>query len=195
MIDFYLTMRFVVLFLVAIWLLAVISLHFLKPDFTPNNHTCSEYAIGKFGFIMNIAFFAMAIANILLAFSFIHKNNIFTGVLFAIIALGFIGLGIFRADLTISDIPETTTGRIHLLFGFIAMFTINVLTFILAGKEIADIVLWILASICAASFIVFVISSNIEAPVFFGIAQRIYLSIATIWFLYIAIKLDVFNTE
>jgi hypothetical protein len=186
-------MEFVIPFFVAIWLLAIILLHFLKPDFTPYNHTCSEYAIGKFGFIMNIAFFSMATANILLAFSFIQKNNIFIGVLFGFIALGFIGLGIFRADLTISDTPETTTGKIHLLFGFIAMLTINVLSFVLAGKEKTDIALWILASICVASFIVFVISSNIEAPVFFGIAQRIYISILTIWFLYIAIKLDVFN--
>jgi hypothetical protein len=186
-------MEFVILFFVAIWLLAIILLHFLKPDFTPCNHTCSEYAIGKFGFIMNIAIFSMATANILLAFSFIQENNVFIGVLFSFIASGFIGLGIFRADLTVSDSPETTTGRIHLLFGFIAMLTINVLSFVLAGKEQTDIALWILASICVASFTVFVISLNIKAPVFFGIAQRIYISVLTVWFLYIAIKLDVFN--
>ena len=181
--------EFVILFFVVIWLLAIILLHFLKPDFTPYNHTCSEYAIGRFGFIMNIAFFAMAAASILLAFSFIQNSSIFIGILFGLIALGYIGLGIFRADLTISDTPETTTGRIHLLFGLIAMLTINVLSFVLASKVQTDIALWILASICVVSFIIFIISINIETPIFFGIAQRIYLSIATIWFLYFAIKL------
>ena len=187
------TTEFAIIFFVAIWFLAIIVLHFLKPDFTPYIHTCSEYAIGKFGFIMNIAFFSMATANILLAFSFIQKDNIFIGILFGFIALGFIGLGIFRADLTISDTTETTTGRIHLFFGFISMLTINILSFVLADKEKTDIVLWILASICVASFIFFIISINMKTPVFFGIAQRVFISITTIWFLYIALKLDVFN--
>ena len=184
-----LNLKFIIILFVSIWLLAIILLHFLKPCFTPYNHTCSEYAIGKFGFIMNIAFFSMGIANILLAFNFLQKNNIFIGVLFIIIALGFIGLGIFKADLTISDTSETTTGRIHLLFGFIAMLTINIATFVLANKRNG----WILASICAVSFIIFIISLNIKAPMFFGIAQRIFIFIMTIWFFYVAIKLDVIN--
>jgi hypothetical protein len=178
-------MKYIILSFVAVWFLGVFSLHFLKPDFTPFNHTCSEYAIGKFGFIMNISFFALATANVLLAVRFM-KENIFVGVLFAVIALGFVGLGIFRADLTISDTPETTGGRIHLLFGFIAMFTVNVATFVLAGKN-ADVALWISAGVCAASFITFIISMNIKTPVFFGIAQRVFMFAMTIWFGYVSI--------
>jgi hypothetical protein len=176
-------LKYIIVSFVAIWFFAVLSLHFLKRDFTPNNHTCSEYANGKFGFIMVIAFFAMASANILLSVEFI-QNNKFIGVLFAVIALGFIGLGIFRADLTISDTPETTKGRIHLLFGSIAMLTIIIAAFVLASRN-KDVVSWILASICIISFINFIISMNIKKPVFFGIAQRIFLFIVTIWFLYV----------
>jgi len=143
---------------------------------------------------MVIAFFAMAIANILLAFCSIQKSDIFIGILFAIIAVGYIGLGTFIADITISDTPETTAGKIHLFFGFIAMLTINITTFVLASKIKSDVALWIFAISCIISFIIFIVSMNIKSPVFFGIAQRIYLSIATIWFFYITIKMDIFRT-
>jgi hypothetical protein len=182
-------MNFIICGFVAFWFLCLFLLHFLKSDFTPYNHTCSEYANGQFGFIMNIAFFALAITNILLAIKFIKQNNIFMGVLFCIIAVGFIGLGIFKADITISTDKETTQGRIHLLFGFIAMFTINIATFVLASKNI-DIVLWLFASVCVASFVLFIITMNIKAPVFFGISQRIFMAIFTAWFFYVAFNLQ-----
>jgi hypothetical protein len=176
---------FIILF-IAIWFLSLLSLHFLKKDFTPYNHTCSEYANGKLGFIMNIAFFAMAIANILFAVRF-WNNNLFVGVLFAVIAVGFIGLGTFKADIIISN-KETAMGRIHLLFGFIAMLAINIATFALASQN-SDILLWIFAWIVVLSFLFFVISLNIKTPICFGIAQRVFMLIITIWFCYAAIKL------
>jgi hypothetical protein len=44
--------------------------------------------------------------------------------------------------MTISDTPETTKGRIQLLFGSIAMFTIIISAFDLATRN-KDIMLWI----------------------------------------------------
>jgi hypothetical protein len=68
------------------------------------------------------------------------------------------------------------------------MITINIATFILASKN-NDIMLWIFAGLCIISFITLIISLAIETPVFFGIAQRVFLFMVTIWFLYVSIRI------
>ena len=176
-------MQTIIFFFIGLWIFLLVLLHFLKTDFEPHNHTCSEYAIGKYGTLMNIAFYSMMIANILIAINFWSKNTV-TSILFIIVALGYLGLGVWKADLTISTEKETMAGKLHLLAGFITMVFTIVLTFVLANKN-TDITLWIFAISSLISWLGFIVTMNIKKPIIFGISQRLFLLIITIWILYI----------
>ena len=179
-------MNIIILFFVCLWLFSIVLLHFLKADFTPHNHTCSEYVIGKFGFIMNIAFYSMMIANILIAINFWSKN-IITSILFIVVAIGYLGLGVWKADLTISDEKETKMGRCHLLAGFTSTVFTIVLTFVIASQNTCSI-LWIFAICSLISWLGFAATMNIKKPVIFGISQRLFLLIITIWTICITVS-------
>ena len=179
-------MNTIILFFVCLWLFSLVALHFLKVDFKPYNHTCSEYAIGKFGFIMNIAFYSMMIANILIAVDF-WSRNILISILFIIVAVGYLGLGIWKADLTISTEKETKKGRLHLLAGFITMIFTIVLTFVISNQNTDNILCFF--SFCSVmSWIGFIVTMNIKKPIIFGISQRLFLLIITIWTVYITVN-------
>ena len=178
-------MNAIILFFICLWLFLLALLHFLKKDFKPNNHTCSEYAIGKFGFIMNIAFYSMMIANVLIAINFWGKN-IITSILFLIVAIGYLGLGTWKADLTISTEKETKVGRMHLLAGFISMLFTIILAFVIAIQN-TDNILCIFAFCSLISWLGFIATMNIKKPIIFGIAQRLFILIITIWTIYITV--------
>ncbi len=159
----------------SIWLILLILLHFLKSDFKPNSHTCSEYAIGKYGWLMQIAFFSMAFSYLLISIN-LHS------VLFGIACLGWIGLGVWKADFTLQQIGEKATkqGRLHLLFGLIAMISIDILAFVIPISYLAWFIL--------LSHIAFIVSMNIKKPIIFGIIQRIYILLITFWTIIIMMK-------
>jgi hypothetical protein len=172
-------MNLVAMAFILLWFALLVLLHFLKPNFNPSSHTCSEYAIGKFGFLMQIAFFAMAAGNLLIAILFWQSKTVAT-ILFSVVSLGFVGLGIWRADLTISEEKETTAGKLHLLSGFVAMVLIDVLSVVFAAQY-QSILLVTLAALIIASHIAFIASMNIMRITVFGIAQRVYIALITIW--------------
>ena len=175
----------IIMVFVVIWLFLLVILHFLTANFKPHNHTCSEYAIGKFGFLMNVAFFSMMIANALLAKEFWSKQSI-TSILFLIVAVGYFGLGIWKADLTISTEKETKNGKLHLLAGFITMLFTIVLSFVIASQN-KNRFLWIFSFCSLISWLGFIVTMNIKKPIIFGIAQRIYIFIISIWTIYISV--------
>jgi Protein of unknown function (DUF998) len=46
---------------------AVIILHFLRPEYNPVNHAVSNYAVGPYGYLMTAAFYALALSVFALA--------------------------------------------------------------------------------------------------------------------------------
>jgi hypothetical protein len=102
----------------ALSLLLIIALHVLKPEFDPSWRFLSEYANGRFGWVMRLSFFSMAIscASLFLAI----RANVRTlagkiGLVFLLAA--FVGLtmaGMFAMDL-ITTPPDQVTqeGSFH----------------------------------------------------------------------------------
>ena len=105
-----------------LWGLIIIYLHFIKPQLDPATHTVSEYARSPNGWIMQIAFYSMAVSCLALA----HAGRLYLPpegvVLLAIIGVGFAGAGIFVTDAHfITEGELSTHGRLHIAFASIVI--------------------------------------------------------------------------
>lgn len=110
------------------FIVILILLHFLKPEFDPSWRMISEYAIGQHGWLMHLAFllFAAACVGVFVALrSQISTRGGKIGLGFLIAtAVGFTIAGIFASDpITISQDQATTSGQLHGLgfLGILAM--------------------------------------------------------------------------
>lgn len=105
----------------------LIALIFIRPDLDPSWHTISEWAIGRFGWIMIVAFLisATSYGSLFVAIkSQVHSalGKIGLGLLL-ICFVCTVGVGIFRTE-PMPITPQkglTTTGALHVLFGTSAL--------------------------------------------------------------------------
>jgi hypothetical protein len=77
--------------------LLVALLHVVRPEFRPSNRMMSEYAMGRPGYVMRVAFYALAAAC---ASTAIGLGLWAAGILFALLAVGALGAGLFVTDPT-----------------------------------------------------------------------------------------------
>ena len=73
---------------VVTFVLLLLLLHFVKSELDPSWHFISEYEIGKYGWIMQFAFLALALGNVAL---FVAIRNCMTGLLRRIGSFLFLG--------------------------------------------------------------------------------------------------------
>jgi hypothetical protein len=99
----------------------LIVLIFLRPDLDPSWHTISEWAIGRYGWLMSGAFLISA-ASYGALFVMLRSQlqgtmgRIGLGVLLVCV-IGSIGVGIFTTDPMPLHDPLSTTGKLHVIFG------------------------------------------------------------------------------
>ena len=108
------------------FVLLLLLLHFVKSELDPSWHFISEYEIGKHGWIMQVAFLALAIGNVAL---FVAIRNCMKGLLgrigsflFLVGTAGTVLGGIFITD-PINTAPEAVTmsGNLHNLGGALGL--------------------------------------------------------------------------
>jgi len=96
------------------------SLHFLEPEFDPTWRFISEYELGNFGWMMSLAFVAIAVSLISAGVAiFSRVRNVTGGIGLVIILLGAIGLTLaafFKTDPIFTPQDElTSSGQMHVL--------------------------------------------------------------------------------
>ena len=106
----------------ATFLLLLIVLHFIKPEFDQFWRFISEYAIGDFGWLMVIAFLSLALSYVALFIAIRPQVQTLGGriglVLLLISATGLFMAGIFTTDpITADKDSVTTSGMLHSLGG------------------------------------------------------------------------------
>lgn len=101
-------------------------LHLLKPDLDPSWHFISEYAIGKYGFLMSLAFLSLSTSYVGLFMTLRGHLPTIGGriglVLLLASALGLALGGLFTTDPLLTPPDQmTTSGKLHGLGGAIGM--------------------------------------------------------------------------
>ncbi len=189
---------FVAAIAAVLWLTILAVLHAIKPELKPSVHMMSEYARKPKGWMMQAAFFCVAISCYVLAlamWSYVSHAGV---ILLVMVGLGFSGAGAFVTDPLVRNGPATKSGTLHNLFSFIAipLFPVmaTVLSINMAHSTIwASIRAWLpgLSVLTWAGFIGFIGSpiyallTHKRAPT--GYLQRFMVLTYTVWLIVAAI--------
>lgn len=100
----------------------LILLHFLKPENDPSWRMISEYQIGRYGWLMQLAFFSWSLGIFGLASELWHHTSTIADILLLVIAVSILGAGIFvTAPITTPNESQNRASRLHTLFGAITI--------------------------------------------------------------------------
>src|ERR687897_2471199 len=104
----------------------LVALHFIKPGLDPSWHFISEYAIGRYGWMMVLAFLSLALSYISLFVAIRSQLQTIVGriglALRLVSALGLTIAEIFTTDpITVSEEAVTTEGTLHNLGGTLGL--------------------------------------------------------------------------
>jgi Protein of unknown function (DUF998) len=120
----------------AVFLVLLVVLYFLEPEFNPP-HLISEYELGRFGWLMSLAFFTLAIASLFLVralWSDIQTRGGRVGMWWlALVGVGYIGAGIFAPNP--ASIVES---RVHGLSGLVVILSSPIVFTLLARTLIRN---------------------------------------------------------
>jgi Protein of unknown function (DUF998) len=121
---------------VTVFLLLLIVLHFLEPEFNPP-HFISEYELGRFGWLMSLAFFCLGMGSLCLLLALWSdlqtKGGRIGRWLLLLVSIAYIGAGVFAPDP--SSIAES---RLHGLSGIVVIFSSPVAFTLLWRSVIRD---------------------------------------------------------
>src|SRR5687768_17196097 len=117
------------------FVVAIVILHFLRPDLNPINRPTSEYALGPYGFLMTTAFFSMSVASLSLVIGLYKGISPPARSRIGLILLGIWGVGVLVAMSFPID-PEgterTITGTIHRINGPLVFLSLTVGTILVS---------------------------------------------------------------
>jgi hypothetical protein len=104
----------------------LVALHLLEPEFGPP-HLISEYELGRFGWLMSIAFFLLGAASLTLAHALWSglPRNLERGALswLVLIGMAYFSAGIFRTNPAPTDQMSQVANLLHGISGMIVIFS------------------------------------------------------------------------
>lgn len=178
----------------AVFVAVALTFHFVQPELHPLRRFISEYAAGRAGWLLNIAFFAFALGLAALTAVFGRlldppARTRVGGTLFGVSALGIFASGLFNSDLQGADV--TGEGLVHDLAGFVAFFSLLPGAIVVSRRLVRaerlrgryrrlDLLAWLLVPLFAAMLFVFEPSGMV------GLGQRIFLCGVFAWLLTVA---------
>jgi hypothetical protein len=190
---------------IVLYLVIVLALHGLSPEFSPITQFISEYGRGTYGWLASIAFFAQGLSAILLGISFWRTLSrpglsivglvllLISGVLFFLFAF-------FPVDPD-PQAPTTLAGAIHFWAGMAFFVLGGLFPLLLAlrfkNDERIKSIYTPALGLGIAAFVVdalgFVLSGaglSLE-----GLTQRVFFSLVSAWMLLTALRLAASSTE
>jgi hypothetical protein len=183
---------------VSCFAILIIILHFLRPDINSIQRPTSEYAVGKYGYLMTIAFFCMSLATFMLVIS-LNKGiapaaKSLPGLILLVIwAIGVLIAMIFPIDP--EGAPVTTAGKIHATDGPLAFLSLTIGTILVSARFKHDnnmrLVYRTAISLSLSMLLLFIsVAINFATNAGYGgILQRIFLTVVVIWFILNATRL------
>lgn len=186
------------------FIVVVLALPLLRPDYSPIRRTVSEYAVGPYGFLMTSAFFALAVAVAGLAvglwYGVSQRNRSRVGlVLLAVFSVCTLTAGLFPIDP--EGAPETMSGIIHNLASLIAFICV-IAAMILWSVRFRQDEQWrpfsrsalVVALLALTMFFGFFAAISMSVA-WVGLMQRVFLATVFLWLLLTAIRLRTSDRE
>lgn len=168
---------------------ALLILHVLKPDYTVVDHMISDYAVGRFGWIMTTAFTSIAIGCLFLGIGMLRLGPPswlarLGAVLLIIVFAGLVVTAIFPTDLETA--PSTRTGDIHALSFFVNIVAI-LLSAVSLGLSYGGDEYWRrwrasalgLSALLTVAFLAQFFTLHRGAP--YGLTNRAFVAILVFW--------------
>lgn len=176
---------------------ALLLLHALRPDYTVVDHMISDYAVGRFRWIMSSAFVALAFGCLAsgIGLGLAGPRGWLGRIAAALLVVVFAGLivtAIFPTDLETA--PSTRTGDIHAL-SFLINVAASLLAAICFGLGCRGTPYWrsrrapalSLALLLIAAFVAQFLTLHRGAP--YGITNRLFVAILLAWLATVSIWL------
>ena len=176
---------------IGLFVVIVLLLHFVEPEFDPSRRFVSEYALGDQGYLMNLAFFMLSAGNGTLAIQLRHSQDrehdfpsglLITASIFVMIA------GAINPDPSTEGSPTTVLGVVHTTSVVIAMCSVLVSAFIIARQfgrdsrwQSLDSILKWWAIIMLSTMVLHLATAETHLA---GSFQRLYLAVVVGWLLY-----------
>jgi hypothetical membrane protein len=110
----------------AYYLIVVIALHILEPEFDPRFRFMSEYALGDYGWLMTTTFFALGLAAFAVGLRYVHQSSRSARIGFGLLVVAalFVWLaGVFRDSIPFSwrgSFSQHAHGRVDFVMDFSA---------------------------------------------------------------------------
>jgi len=110
-----------------LFIILLVALHFLEPEFNPSLHQISEYELGRYGWVMSIAFFSLGTSVLAMLLSTWSSTTSRRGLVgrwwFLAISIAFFGAGIFYPYN-----PPTYASYLHGICGILIVVTFPIAT-------------------------------------------------------------------
>ena len=180
----------------AFFILAVTALHFLRPDYNPVTRFISEFAVGRYGYVMTIAFFALGLGSLALALGIRGGVAPSRAKSAGSLLLGMWGIGVFLAGIFPTDLqgsPATTAGTIHNTASLIS-FVVLIAAIFLSSRGFKRDLAWtsyhapslVMGFAALVTFVLFFISFTSG---WLGIGQRAFAAVILLWLLSTGVRL------
>jgi len=176
---------------VAYFVATFVVLHFVQWGLNPAEHFISEYALGRLGWLVTLAFLVVGVGTLALARglhrSFEPGELVATPVaLITIAGISFIVLGIFKIDPLLEDgtTAYTPAGIAHLVAGLVLFLGLVVGAFVLRGVFAGDARWWGLEEATLRLALGMLVASVVMVAVpqqMVGLAQRAVVAIMLTW--------------
>jgi hypothetical protein len=188
----------VALVAVAYFVVIIVVLHLLRPELSPISQPTSEYAVGRYGFLMTSAFFSMSLASFALIVGLLQgvppraRSRIGLGL------LGLWGVGVLIAmsfPIDPEGAPQTVSGTIHRINGPLTFLSLTAGT-ILVSRGFSQDERWrpfhrtalILSLLMLAVYVVTFLNIATGSG-FAGLCQRLFLAAFVTWVVLVASRL------
>jgi len=181
--------------------LTLIAMHAIQPGLDPSTHYVSEYAHGRFGWLVMVAYVMGGAGVLAIAWSagstLSGTRSVVLTACLALVGVGLIATGVTRIDLPGADglVASTASGMAHELAGYVMFLGMIPGAFLVAAAFRRDprlsggaaVPAWIFAGSIVFTFAVAVMSQSLDL---IGVGQRIFLVTWLAWLLFVAFQLS-----
>ena len=183
---------------ICLFIILIIALHFLPTGYNPLNSPTSAYAVGRYGFLMRIAFVSMSIGSLALLMGLYKGISKSARSKPGLILLGVWGVGVLIAMLfpiAPDGTPSTIANTVHRVNGPIVFLCLTISSILVSSSFRRDDN-WRtlyrkalgLSIIMLFGFISTGVSVATESG-FEGLCQRFFLIVFSTWFIIVTIRL------